>query len=176
MGKYFITGNAGTGKTTTILALKERGLTAYDIDKLPDIHGYLDTQNNEVLDRLPVIKAHDAAGFTRYALFIKESGLRKLLATDGTIFLGGSTTMQEQFYPLFDKIFGLVVPREVHEERLASRSNNPTGNNEKDRAYLLSINDRIESRLKIMGGGIIINTNQPLDKVVDEILSHVDNK
>lgn len=175
MGKYFITGNAGTGKSTIVLALREQGFTAYDIDEISDIRGFLDTKANKVLDELPEITEHGPSSFTRYTSFWKELGLKKLLDTDETIFLSGSSTLQERFYPLFDTVFGLVATVDVLEARLATRTNNPIGNNKKDRIWLLGINERVNSQLKA-NGAIIIDANKPLDSVVDQILSHVNEK
>lgn len=174
MAKYFITGNAGTGKSSTIRVLQERGFTAYDIDERPDIHAYIDTKDGSIIETLPEITAHGAAAFTRYRSILKEVGLKQLLETDETVFVGGSVTMQQQFYPLFSMIFGLVLAKGPLDIRLANRTNNPTGNNPTDRAYLLSINDGIEANLR-QANAILIDASQPLNNVVDNILSHLGN-
>jgi len=173
MGKYFITGNAATGKSSIITNLKKRGFTAYDIeDELPDVYGFLDLETNEILDALPEITDHGAAAFTRYTSVIKEAELKKVLETDETVFLSANCNIQEKYYPLFDKTFGLIASTETLKKRLAGRNSNNIGHNKEDRAYLLSINNIVEAQLKGMKA-IVVDTEQPLDAVVEKILSYV---
>ncbi len=170
MGKYYITGNAGTGKSSVISELKNRGYSAYDIDELPEIHGYLDRQTNIIFDALPHMNIRGEEAFARYASILKSKELVHLLETEENIFLGGSVTNQAQFYPLFDEIFGLLLNKATLEHRLATRTNNPTGNDLAGRAYLVGINDRVQANLQ-KAGATIVDATQPLEKVVNEILS-----
>ena len=172
MASYFITGNAGTGKSSVIRVLQERGFTAYDIDEHPDIHAFIDTKDNSILDNFPEVTSHGSEAFTRYDAIFKESVLKQLLDSDKTVFLSGSSTLQAEFYPLFHTIFGLVLPLEMLDQRLATRTNNPTGANPADRAYLLNVNDDIEAKLH-EAGAVMIDASQPIEKVVDEITGYV---
>ena len=70
MGKYFITGNAGSGKSTVIDVLKQRGFTAYDTDGLPEVTLRVPSRHSE-LD---------------YAQVWDSLALKKLLESDDDVF------------------------------------------------------------------------------------------
>lgn len=158
MTKYLITGNAGTGKSSVIEILRVRGFAAYDTDELPDLTRRVAPKNNTQL---------------AYSNEWDEEALRSLLASDHVVFIGGSVSNQQDFYPMFSKMFGLCLDQDSLDHRLATRTNNPTGNGVHDRAFLLSINKRIEDNLKIVGAEMI-DASQPLDTVVDNILKLCD--
>lgn len=170
MGKYFITGNAGTGKSSIIYSLKLRGYAAYDIDDTPSIHGYLDRQNGTITDLLPATELRGAEAFRRYASVFQAAGMKTLLGSSETIFIGGSVTNQTDFYPLFDQVFGLIADNASLEQRLAHRTNNPTGNERADRAYLISISARSRRNLE-QAGAWLIDSCQPLETVVTQIIN-----
>ena len=47
MGKYLITGVAGSGKSSVIDELRNRGFAAYDTDDLPDVTRLQDKETGE---------------------------------------------------------------------------------------------------------------------------------
>lgn len=166
MGKYFITGAAGSGKSTTIQALQERGFSAYDTDDLPEVTRLQDRQTGEFVD-WPA----GPADFSKNAWNWQADGLKKLLASDKTVFVGASVANQQQFYGLFDKIFALVIDSESLRHRLLTRTNNDAGKHPEDLRYFLKTHARVERDL-LHAGAIAIDSTQPLQTVVDEILSH----
>src|SRR6478609_3234696 len=104
MGKYLITGAAGSGKSTTIGALQDRGFSAYDTDDLPEVTRLQERATGRFVDW-----PKGPADFSKNAWNWQEKGLKKLLASDETVFVGASVANQQEFYPLFDTIFALIV-------------------------------------------------------------------
>jgi shikimate kinase len=168
MCRYLITRNAGTGKSTVIAELRRRGYNAVDGDELNGIHAFLDKQTGTIVDK------PGAEGFARFTTVWQPVAFKALLQRNTDIFIGGSVHNQSDFYDLFDEIVCLKLTPEILEHRLAMRSNNPAGSDKKDRDYLLAINDRVNERLE-KAGAIMIDSDQPLDKVVDDILGHIDD-
>ena len=159
MGKYFITGNAGAGKSTVIAALQRRGFTAHDTDDLPEVTLRVKPKHSEL----------------EYANVWDRTALEKLLASDDDVFIGASVSNQDEFYSLFDKLFCLSIGKEALEHRLRTRTNNNFGNDPSHRQFILDIHDRVETNLRHVAA-IIIDASLPIDDVVEEILAKTDVK
>ena len=168
MGKYLITGVSGAGKSTVIGELQKRGFTAYDTEELPDLAPMLDRRTGKFVD-----KSQANGDFKRFVIVLQEDKLKELLDSDETVFLSATGHNQSDFYPLFNNIFALIIDESTQEHRLATRTNNDTGNNPIDREYLVSGNQRVQSKLLDIGA-IAIDATKPLTKVIDSILSHID--
>lgn len=114
MGKYFITGRKGSGKTTVIKLLQERGFAAYNTDDLPEA---TKLQNKETGEVVPWPK-EGKVDRTTYAWQWQRPEIERLLASDETVFLGAIVSNQAEFYPLFDKIFVITVDSDTLRQRL----------------------------------------------------------
>ena len=147
-----ITGMSGVGKSAVAERLSELGHKAVDIDD---------------------------GGFT----WVDERGdqhwdverVRKLIATEDAdvLFVIGSDDAQVLFYLDFDHIVLLSTPRQVMLERLASRTNNPFGKSSGELAKILTDLEEYEPLIR-RSATHEIDTSQPLDRVVEEILRAVD--
>lgn len=151
---YLITGNAGSGKSTIIGELQKRGYTAYDTDDLPALTHKVPPKNPNGM---------------AYSIEWDAAELQKLLESAATVFIGGSVSNQSDFYSLFDAIFAVHVDVDTLEHRLITRINNSTGKNDSDRAFLLSIQDRIYANLA-NAGAIQIDNTRSLSMVVNTIV------
>lgn len=151
MKRVLITGMSGVGKSTVAERLSELGFKAVDID-----HG----------------------GFSR----VDERGgqhwdvdrVRQLMTTEDVdvLFVIGSDDAQVLFYPDFDHIVLLSARREVMLERLASRTNNRFGKSPDELAKILADLEQYEPMMR-RSATHEIDTSQPLDRVIDEILGLV---
>ena len=151
MQRVLLTGMLGVGKSTVAERLSELGFKAVDTD-----HGgfsVVDEQGDQHWD---------------------VDRLRELLATEDAdvLFVVGSDDAQVLFYPDFDHIVLLSAPREVMVERLTSRTNNTFGKSSEDLAKILTDLETFEPFMR-RDATHEIDTNQPLDDVIDEILNLV---
>jgi dephospho-CoA kinase len=160
MGKYLITGRPGSGKTTVIESLKQRGFQAFNTDGMPEI-----TKLEEQETGKPVPWPEVVVDWKRYIWNWQEPGLRNLLQSESDIFIGAIVGNQQKFYPLFDKIFALTISAETLQKRLDSHAH-PRTTQEKERAIAVHYNK--QARFEKQGLVLI-----PADGSVDEIIDHI---
>ena len=160
MGKknYLIEGVSGTGKSSVGKELRRRGFAIVDGDKELAYQG--DPATGERTD-----------GFCHEHHIWDVEKVRKFATNtddEATFFCGGSRNFK-QFIELFDAVFILDIDEKTLKERLDSRSDNDWGKSKSERELILRLNTTKED---IPSDGIVLDATQPLEKVVDEILSH----
>ncbi len=130
MKRIFITGMSGTGKTSVIEALRARGFTAIDTD-------YDNWCEFSILN-----------GESEWLL--REDRLHELLSMPlhSSLFISGCCSNQGKFYKYFDYKILFSAPLEVIFNRVAHRTSNPYGNNEKERAEIRWNFEHIQPLLK----------------------------
>ncbi|NOK63392.1 MAG: hypothetical protein GFH27_549347n53 [Chloroflexi bacterium AL-W] len=149
MRNILLTGMSGTGKSSVIGILQERGYRAVDMDE-------------------PGWSVHDADGHQLWC----EDRLQEDLTNSGEtiLFVSGCAENQGKFYSEFRHIILLSAPAEVLIERLTHRTNNPYGKRPEERAEVLHYLETVEPLLR--GGATHeIDTTQPLEQVVEMILT-----
>jgi len=149
MRRILLTGMSAVGKSTIAERLSELGYKAVDTDG----GGYslVDERGDQHWD---------------------VDRIRLLLATEDAdvLFVIGSDDAQVQFYPDFDHIVLLSAPRDVIVERLATRTNNPFGKRSDELSKILADLVTYEPLMR-RDATHEIDTSQPVDDVIDEILS-----
>ncbi|CAA9567693.1 MAG: hypothetical protein AVDCRST_MAG70-2190 [uncultured Thermomicrobiales bacterium] len=163
MKKVLLTGMSGTGKSTVIAALADRGYVAIDADE-------------GGLSEVVTVPDDEITGLGSGLDWVwRGDRIRRLLSReDGDVlFLGGCSPNQGTFYPWFDHIILLSAPAEVIVARLASRTNNPYGKRPEEIERTLHLRQTVEPLLRASAGHEI-DTSAPLDQVVAEVLRAVD--
>jgi len=147
MKRVLLTGMSGTGKSSVIGELAARGYQAVDAD-----YGYSE---------------HGPDGEWVW----QEDRIRHLLSgeTANVLFVCGCASNQGKFYDRFDHILLLSAPAETLMERLRTRTNNPFGKHEDERARVLDDLQTVEPLLR-RGAGHEIRTDAPLAQVVETVL------
>ncbi len=166
MGKYLITGRQGAGKTAAIKELQTRSYTAYNTDDLPEVTSLQNISTGELVQwpKGPV-------DWTQFAWNWQKEELDKLLDSNDTVFVGAITSNQEQYYPLFNKIFALILSPESLRIRL--------NQHEHESHHLPGKIDRWvafheeKQQYFIDSGAVLIDANKPVHEVVDQILSNL---
>lgn len=164
MGKFLITGRPGSGKTTVIEALKQRGFQAFNTDDMPAV-----TRLEEQATGEPVPWPAGAVDWKKYIWNWQEDGLRKLLQLEGDVFIGAIVGNQKEFYPLFNEIFALTISTETLRQRLNSHAH-PRTSIEKDQA--IAIHHQKQARFGEQGL-VLIPADGSVDGVVDNILAQL---
>ncbi len=164
MARILITGVSGTGKSTTIDALRERGYIAADADYdgfsalAPALPGDL-TGPGDGLDWMLDLE--------RARAFFAE-------AATPHRFLSVCSPNQGELYTLVDRVVLLTAPLPLISERLQTRTNNPFGSTEDERLRALQIAAQIEPLLR--GGATdVIDTSASLRSVVDQLIQIADD-
>lgn len=166
MGKYFITGRKGSGKTTVIKLLQERGFTAYNTDDLPEA---TKLQNKETGEVIPW--PEEKVDWATYVWNWQRPEIEKLLASDENVFLGAIVSNQSEYYPLFDKVFVVTVDSETLRQRLESHehaSHHLPGEIER----MLADHESKQEKF-IKAGAEPISGGRPPEEIVDDILKRV---
>lgn len=150
--RVLVTGMSGTGKSTVLRALAERGYATLDTDD----DGWCEWSAAE-------------AGWVW-----REERMRQLLANDRspTLFISGCVSNQGRFYPQFDEIILLSAPTAVIVSRLAERTTNPYGKQPHELAEVLGYIDTVEPLLR-RGATLEVDTSAPLATVVAAVLARV---
>jgi dephospho-CoA kinase len=135
---------SGTGKSTVLAELERRGHRIVDTD----VGGWVDESGPERLWR--------------------EERIAALLDghADGALFVAGTVANQRRFYPRFDAVVLLKAPADVLLERIATRTNNPFGKSEAERAAILRDLAEVEPLLRA-GATAEIDTRAPVESVAD---------
>src|SRR6478609_8627326 len=121
MTAILVTGMSGTGKSTALEALAERGYRVVDTDT--------DAWSEWVA--LPD-GSHDWVW--------REDAIGRLLANHrgSALFVAGCKSNQWRFYPQFDQVVLLSAPAEVLLSRIAARTTNPYGKTPAERDRILA--------------------------------------
>lgn len=156
MAKVLITGMSGTGKSSALAMLEQRGYRVVDTDSdewsewatLPD--GSRDwVWRKDALTAL--LTGHDG----------------------GPLFVAGCKSNQADFYPWFDHVVLLSAPVDVLLTRIAHRTTNAFGKSAEERAKILS--DMAEFEPVLRGSATTeIDTAAPLEEVVGQLERLVD--
>ena len=162
MKRVLITGISGTGKSSVVIELRARGYRAIDFD----YEGW--TELADVPNPGPLAPEPGKDWLWR------EDRVARLLATDDApiLFIAGAAPNQRKFYDRFEHVVLLSAPASVITERLATRTNNPYGKRPGELERVLALKERIEPLLR-SGADVEIDTDDPLDAVVDRILRAV---
>jgi dephospho-CoA kinase len=147
--RVFLTGMSGTGKSTVIATLAERGDKAIDLDE-------------------PGWSVYDAWGEWVW----REDCVRELFGVEDAdvLFVSGCPENQVSFYPQFDHIILLSAPAETIMGRLRTRTNNSYAKEPEEQAEVLGYLDTVEPRLRRVASHEI-DATQSLEDVVASVIA-----
>ena len=155
MARVLITGMSGTGKSTTIAALAERGYPAVETDDPGWCVPETSHDSEWLWDEPRMAKFLDAHGETH-------------------LFVSGCRPNQGRFYDRFDYVVLLTAPIEVMLKRVATRTTNPFGSSPEDRAKIILDTEEVEPLLRA-GADVVIDTAAtPVEEVVGQLVALVD--
>jgi dephospho-CoA kinase len=159
MPKVLITGMSGTGKSTALRILGERG------------HRVVETDSDQWSQ---TVTLPDGSSDWIW----RENAIAELLAnhTEGSLFVAGCKSNQPKFYPRpgnqphFDQVALLSAPADIMLARIASRADNPYGKSAEERALILHHLATVEPLLR-NGATVEIDASRPIDEVVQRLES-----
>ena len=169
MGAVLITGMSGAGKSTIAGVLARRGLACIDADNDPLLARSVDADGNVVDDE----SVPDFAWLERHSWAWDPVRLDEVIRDAGpvTLYVCGGAANELELANRFTRMFFL----ELDEPTMLARLDTPGRDNEwgrigDTREYMRRRLPVYQDRLRA-SGVIPIDATQPLDRVVDEILS-----
>ena len=169
MSAVLITGMSGAGKSTIAEVLARRGLAVIDADEDPLLARSVDCDGNVVED----VSVPDFAWLARHSWGWNPARLDELIRAAGpvTLYVCGGAENQLELADRFTQMFLL----EMDEPTMLARLDAPSRDNEwgrigDTREYLRRRLPEVQGHLRA-SGVIPIDARQPLDQVVDVILS-----
>jgi hypothetical protein len=170
MNAVMITGMSGAGKSTLAAVLAHRGLVSIDADDDPLLARSVDLDGNVVEDPA----APDFAWLARHSWAWNPDRLDALIraAAPAMLYVCGGAANELELSDRFTQVFLL----EMDEPTMLARLDSPGRDNDwgrigDTREYLRRRLPEYQDRLRAFGA-IPIDARQPLDHVVDAILSH----
>jgi len=146
MARVLVTGMSGTGKSSVLRVLAERG------------HRVVDTDTDEWREWVD-----DGWNW-------REDAISALLEghEHGDLFLSGCHTNQGRFYDRLDAVVLLSAPAEVLLERIDARDDNPYGKTDEERALVLRHVAEVEPLLRATATAEL-DATAPLAEVADRL-------
>jgi shikimate kinase len=170
MNAVMITGMSGAGKSTIAAVLAQRGLVSIDADDDSVLARSVDPVGNVVEDPA----APDFAWLAQHSWEWNPARLDELIqgAAPATLYVCGGAANELELADRFTQVFLL----EMDEPTMLARLDAPSRDNDwgrigDTREYLRRRLPEYQDRLRAFGA-IPIDARQPLDHVVDAILSH----
>lgn len=170
MSAVLITGCAGAGKSAIAAVLARRGLACIDDDEDPFLARFVDSAGAVVAEE-PA--EPDFAWLSRHSWEWDPARLDELIraAAPATLYLCGGADNQLGLADRFTQVFLLEIDEPTMLARLDARQDNEWGRAGDSREYIRRLLPGYQDRLRAFGA-IAIDARQPLDQVVDAILSH----
>jgi broad-specificity NMP kinase len=168
--KILITGIAGTGKSTIVKALNEKGIVSLDLHDVPDLFFWQDKNTKQEVEYSPV---QPREWFDTVDRLCDIDRLKKLLGQYQNVVMAGTTSgsNQKEFLSFFDKIVLLQADSQTLVHRMQTRTNKSGYGKTKAEQ-----DDNIEWQkefdpLLLSEGAIPVSTEGNIDDVVDRIIA-----
>jgi gluconate kinase len=172
MSAVQIAGCSGAGKSAVAAMLARRGLVSLDADADPSLARFVDPAG-AVVTQEPA--APDLAWLARHSWAWSLSRLDELIraAAPATLYVCGGADNQHELADRFTQVFLLEIDEPTMPARLDTRRDyHDWGHIGDTREYLRRKLPILQGRLRA-AGAIPIDARQPLDQVVDAIVSRV---
>ncbi len=170
MKKIYITGVSGTGKSTIAKELKRKGIYAFSID---EVDGLCDWKNKKTGEAVRYNFDGNQDWFDQNGWMCDAEKLKELMnVNEEIVVVAGIASNQNEYLTLFEKVFVLQCKKETFIHRLMTRTDNLFGKKLSEQESLINFYQGFEKKL-VDAGAISINAENPIDKVIDDILTKI---
>jgi len=167
--KVLITGIAGTGKSTIVKELKERGITSLDLHDIPGLFFWQKKENKQKVEYIPV---ESREWFDTVDRLCDTFRLKEILSQYESIVVAGTTSgsNQKEFLSLFDKVILLQSDPQTLLYRMQTRINKSGyGKTRAEQDDNIEWQKEFDSQI-LSYGAISVSTDGELSSVVDKIV------
>ena len=168
--KIFITGIAGTGKTTALAELQKHGYAVIDLDAT-GMCRWKNKNTGEIVEYGST--GRDYQWLTQHGWYCDIETLKKLLSSireDKDVFVAGITENIEDVVREFDKVFIFTASDDIIKERLAKRENNHFAKKEDEQDFVIEHSKKLLQKIKDF---VEIDADQNTSKTVGCILDKI---
>lgn len=166
MKKIFITGIAGTGKSTLSNVLKERGFNTIDVDHVQDLCSWISKETGEKV----FVPNPDNKFIDEHDYKCDMSVLEKLISEfEDSVFVFGSVGDNSDFIPLFDTLVLLQCEPATLVHRLQIRDTNVFGKEEEVQSRMLEWKKKFDE-IMLNAGAVSISSEKDIETVADEVI------
>ena len=168
--KIFITGISGVGKSSVAEKLFQHGIPSIDIDNIEGLCRWVNNTTHEIKAWNPGMTQE---WYENHKYICDEEKLINLMNQyNGMVVVVGLPSNRHDLLHLFNKIFLLQCGEETFLKRIDERTSHDFGKNIREKENILSWYKNFEEKM-LEKGAIAINTEEPLNDVVDKIIKHI---
>lgn len=176
MPLYYLTGISGSGKSTALAELRQRGYEAYDVDEAGPVTAKWHNNDTGFVHPKSSIKKEDRTPefLTNHSWKVPPQEVEVLAKLVGTkpVFLGGSIANEVEIKDLCSTVFALAIDDDILMQRLFARTNNDWGKSSHELELTLTVNHDLDKKYEKYGY-VVINASQTIDTIIAKILSHI---
>ena len=165
--KVFITGVAGTGKSTIAKALTECGITTVDFSDYPALRYWRNKITKEKSEYSP---NNDISWFDDHECVCDLDELKKLFVRHENLVITGVVTGTEAL-DFFDKVILLQSSQETIRQRMETR-NRIFGKKKEEQDNVIAWREEFD-RMILSHGAMPISTEIALEEVVEKIIVEI---
>lgn len=164
--KIYVTGISGTGKTSIVQKLNERGIKAVDVDD-----ELCEWTNKDTLEEVKWAPGRDDAWYEAHEWTCDIDRLGQILAEYTDVVIAGAAANQDKYLSFFDKVYFLNGDLKLLIARIQSRTDNDFGKHPTEQRRMAEWQDQY---VREMGdrGATALDVSEPLEKLVDIIASN----
>jgi dephospho-CoA kinase len=169
---FYITGMSGTGKSTVVEKLAEKGIFPIDADSVKGLTHWIDKYTKE---KTEWHAGMSDAWYKKHQYICYKEKLIDLInsSSKDIVVVAGLFNNRSELWNLFDKVFLLQCKEETFLKRITERENHNFGKHILEQENILSWYKNFEKEI-LEEGAISINVDKPLTDVVNEILSFIE--
>ncbi len=171
MKKIYITGVAGTGKSTVAREFKDREIDVFDVD---NIKGLCSWRNKHTLQKTDYHSGASREWLDAHEWICDIEKLKTMMNVGkDVVVVVGVPTNQSEMLPLFDKVFLLQCSESVLVPRLTNRVGiDEFGKTPDEQKLVLDSRQDFEKEM-IAKGAISINGEDSTEVIADNIFSKI---
>ena len=164
----FVTGLAGSGKSTICQKLGEMGYKSYDIEKIKGLFKMVDKETGEVIEGYD---NDDLKKVKKGKWICDKEKLQEIMNSEKSeiAFYCGNASNYDDIISLFNKVVLLLVSPEVMGQRLSTRKRGGFGRTKEVQDWVMTWKDWWENDIRERGV-ITINADGSLEKIAKEVI------